>query len=1049
LIAEGLGEEPSSASDTSRFSNPFFTRSFGDYDLLEEVARGGMGVIYKAKQRSLGRVVAVKVLLSGEFASPEYVRRFQAEAEVAARLQHPNIVAIHEVGRQDGVRYFSMDYVEGPNLAQLLGVRPLSPERAAGYLKTIAEAIHYAHRQGVLHRDLKPSNVLIDPFGEPRVTDFGLAREISGDSDITTTGQVLGTPGFLPPEQADATIGPLSPASDVYSLGAILYFMLTARAPFGAGSLRETLRQVLHDEPVAPRLLNPEAPRDLETICLKCLERDAGRRYQTAAALAEDLRRFLAHEPILARPVSPAGRLKRWCRRRPALAVVWFLVVALAVGSTASAFLISRSLRQTQRAEAAGRERLRDARLAEARALRSSTVPGRRDQALAALAEAAQVRPGADLRDEALSALMQPDLKRGEQWDLNPGVPAQVWFDSGGTVGALETRHGNEAAREPAGLFHWGDAKPFGAIGAGPTNSAVGPLRFSADAALVMARFSDDTLRVWRVGETNPFTVVSNRPAPGGLTPVAEFNDDYDFSPDGKMFALGLPGDGLSLNRVEDGAEIARWQGGHSFSTVKFAPDGRRVAATCVTKYKERQVLVFDVPDLGLSRTLELKGSPWGFAWASDGRILAVPTDESAVELFDMRDGRLLKSLVCPDLGSGEIFFLGCDSLLAYRGSGATIYFANPGLAAGAVAMGGCGPSGVSARASSDAFVFTSLEAVATRWAVERPTGLRVIPAPRPGGLQMGMNSCCLDFSPDGRWVVSGHGRFTIIRDAVSGRLTGDLDTGDPKGMEFGTVAFCDKGRGVLRQSTGTGLRRYAVDFDEDGSPRFGAYATLDTEPGFLITDRVADGRRLALVDVDRGVVKIVDVAAGAAKIVARWEESDVYAAALSPDGEMALVNCAANPKTGATNKVRLHRVSSGAVARELDAAADGEVGWSADGKTAMTSNGQKLSILWDAKLWSPVTKLEGRLGGNITAFALAPDGSSVVVSRDESVYIVEPRSGAVLARLEMPGSSGLAAGIRFLPDGRRIAVLWRDGRIDIIDPDALRQGLKPLGLAW
>jgi len=311
------------------------------------------------------------------------------------------------------------------------------------------------------------------------------------------------------------------------------------------------------------------------------------------------------------------------------------------------------------------------------------------------------------------------------------------------------------------------------------------------------------------------------------------------------------------------------------------------------------------------------------------------------------------------------------------------------------------------------------------------------------------MNSCCLDFSPDGRWVVSGHGRFTIIRDAVSGRLTGDLDTGDPKGMEFGTVAFCDKGRGVLRQSTGTGLRRYAVDFDEDGSPRFGAYATLDTEPGFLITDRVADGRRLALVDVDRGVVKIVDVAAGAAKIVARWEESDVYAAALSPDGEMALVNCAANPKTGATNKVRLHRVSSGAVARELDAAADGEVGWSADGKTAMTSNGQKLSILWDAKLWSPVTKLEGRLGGNITAFALAPDGSSVVVSRDESVYIVEPRSGAVLARLEMPGSSGLAAGIRFLPDGRRIAVLWRDGRIDIIDPDALRQGLKPLGLAW
>ena len=317
LMADALGAtDAPKAGDTSRMTNPYFARTFGDYEVLAEVARGGMGVIYKARQRSLGRIVAIKVLSSGEFASPEYVRRFRAEAEAAARLQHPNIVAVHEVGQQDGVRFFSMEFVDGPNLAQFQAGRALPPARAAAILKPLAEAIHYAHQKGILHRDLKPSNVLIDPFGEPRITDFGLAKQLGGDSDLTAVGQVLGTPGYLPPEQADTSHGPLTPAADVYSLGAILYYMLTARAPFAAGSLRETLRQMLGSDPVPPRTLNPEVPRDLETICLKCLQRSPARRYPTAQALAEDLRRFLADEPIIARPATVVEDLLRWCRRR-------------------------------------------------------------------------------------------------------------------------------------------------------------------------------------------------------------------------------------------------------------------------------------------------------------------------------------------------------------------------------------------------------------------------------------------------------------------------------------------------------------------------------------------------------------------------------------------------------------------------------------------------------------------------------------------------------------------------------------------------------------
>src|SRR4030095_5271179 len=251
----------------------------------------------------------------------------------AAILQHPNIVAIHDVGVHDGRHYFSMDYVEGQSLAQLVGQQPLAPTRAARYLELIAAAIHYAHERGILHRDLKPSNVLIDASDQPRITDFGLARRLDGDSSLTMTGQVLGSPNFMPPEQAGGKQGKVGRPSDVYALGGILYYLLTARAPFQADSLEHLISQVLHAEPVAPRLLNPSVPRDLETITLKCLEKEPSRRYQTAQELADELGRFLRHAPIRARPITPPEKLWRWGRRKPALATaLGFALSALVIG---------------------------------------------------------------------------------------------------------------------------------------------------------------------------------------------------------------------------------------------------------------------------------------------------------------------------------------------------------------------------------------------------------------------------------------------------------------------------------------------------------------------------------------------------------------------------------------------------------------------------------------------------------------------------------------------------------------------------------------------
>ena len=294
-------------------------RRLGDYELLEEVARGGMGVVFRARQLKLDRIVAVKVLRDAWLATPAQVKRFQAEAANAGKLKHPNIVAVHEVGEQDGQHFFAMDLVEGRNLADLTREGPLPPRQAAELVAKIAKAVQHAHEQGVLHRDIKPSNALLDAKGEPQVTDFGLARPLDDESSLTLTGQVLGTPGYMSPEQAKGG-GTVGPAADVYGLGALLFHLLTGRAPFVGASAAETLTQVLQNEALSPRLLNPAVPVDLTAVCAKCLSKLPRERYRSADELAADLERFLGNETTHARPAGLVERSVRWCRRKPALA---------------------------------------------------------------------------------------------------------------------------------------------------------------------------------------------------------------------------------------------------------------------------------------------------------------------------------------------------------------------------------------------------------------------------------------------------------------------------------------------------------------------------------------------------------------------------------------------------------------------------------------------------------------------------------------------------------------------------------------------------------
>ena len=273
----------------------------GDYELLEELGRGGMGIVYRARQISLDRIVAVKMILRGTLASPNDLARFRAEAEAAARLDHPNIVPVYEVGEIEGQPYFSMKFVDGTTLARRLAEGPLPPREAAAILLPVARAVHFAHRQGLLHRDLKPSNILIDEEGQPHITDFGLAKRTTDNTGLTNTGAIIGTPSYMAPEQVGGNRGEIGPTSDVYSLGSILYQMLTGRPPFQAASPVDTLLMVLEQDPAPPRLLNVKADRDLEMIALKCLQKPPDLRYTSAEALARDLTAYLEGDPVSAR----------------------------------------------------------------------------------------------------------------------------------------------------------------------------------------------------------------------------------------------------------------------------------------------------------------------------------------------------------------------------------------------------------------------------------------------------------------------------------------------------------------------------------------------------------------------------------------------------------------------------------------------------------------------------------------------------------------------------------------------------------------------------
>ena len=327
----GRGDGARGTDRKKATQQPRMFGDFGDYEVQEEIGRGGQGVVYRARQKSLNRTVALKVIGLGHWATEAHLKRFRREAEAAASLEHPCIVPLYEVGERDGSCYFSMQFIEGGQLDEVTNREPMPVRRAVELIAKVARTVHYAHEHGILHRDIKPGNILLDRKGEPHLTDFGLARLVETESTVTRTMEVLGTPSYMAPEQAVGNNSALTAATDVYALGAVLYQLLTGHPPFAGGTTYETIKLLLETEPRQPRLLNPKIDRDLSTICFKCLEKDPKRRYSSALALAEDLEHWLKHEPIKARRTGLITRGGKWVRRNPGIAAMAAMLLVLAV----------------------------------------------------------------------------------------------------------------------------------------------------------------------------------------------------------------------------------------------------------------------------------------------------------------------------------------------------------------------------------------------------------------------------------------------------------------------------------------------------------------------------------------------------------------------------------------------------------------------------------------------------------------------------------------------------------------------------------------------
>lgn len=975
-------------------------RTFGDYEIIEEIARGGMGIVYKARQVSLNRTVAVKMILAGQLATDEDVARFHAEATAAANLDHPGIVPVHEVGEQEGQHFFSMGFVEGTSLADRIALGPLEEIEAALLLKALAEAVEYAHEQGVIHRDLKPANVLLktghhaDSLGSrpldsqegssishreaahgvrPMITDFGLAKRVGHDSHLTATGQVLGTPSYMPPEQASGRLDQVGVASDVYSLGAILYALLTGRPPFQAASRLDTLMQVLERDPVPPRVMNPRIHPDLETVVMRCLEKDPRRRYGSAQDLLDELDRFLRDEPVLARPIGKTARVWRWCRRQPMtaslIALATFLLLAGTISSSYFAFQARSEAIAAVKARDDATEKLWASYLTQAQAQRWSGKAGRRFDSLDVLGKAAAIRPSLELRNEAIACMALADLRVHQEWAVEPPT-SFVEFDAGLQRYARGEPDGSISIRRVQG-----DIELLHLPGAGTSLEWI--LRFSPDGRLLVAKYGKEEVCRVKVWDLQAGEVAFEVPFHVSLRAI-------DFHPDGRGLALVEPDGTVHVIDVATWSETDRFASTISAPyAIAFDPFGRRLAISGVTA---QIVEIINLESGQTEKTLSHKAGVRGIAWSPDASLLAVAVANNQGRLWDVESGRSVRVFGQHTNVVTRVAFSAGGDLLISSAWGAntllwSLYQEEPLVRVGAEPL--------RFHANDRFLAYKSVPYRAGIW--EIATGHEFRTFGRAAG-NTPLSWVRGAISPDGRTLVTSDTKLVQLWDTLSSKQIALL----PWGAQ--TVMF-DPKRSCFYSAGTQGLHRWPIRMEQgDEGDRLWIESPQRLKPHHVLQDLDISSDGCTLAIAGQGKVYAVSLESDAAvpEAVALGQHGGVQHVAIDRSGRWIA------SATWRGQGVKIWDMKSASVAQDLPVPGDAVLAFSPDGRLLVISSGQCHRLLRVGS-WEPLWEIpRDSAVGVPAAVGFSPDGRLLAVSEfGPFVHLVATDTGEELARLE------------------------------------------------